>query len=106
MAHNETHLGWLKYTTETESNTLIQEINTCLGFPTADGKTLTWSEPSCLQNDYEGSQTESGWFVIIKDECYDCLSQEQKDNMITELPYYIACGTPMPNPSGDTENYL
>jgi hypothetical protein len=106
MSHEAGHLGWLKYTTESEANNLISSINTCLGFPTPDGKTTTWAVPSCLQNDYEGSETESGWFVIIKDECYDCLSQAEKDEVINTLPYYIACGTPSPNPSGDTENNL
>ena len=106
MSHEAGHLGWLKYTTEVEADNLIGSIITCLGFPTPDGKTLTWSFPSCLQNDYEGSETESGWFVIIKDECYDCLSQAEKDAVINTLPYNIACGTPAPSPSGDTENNL
>ena len=97
-------LGWLKSNTEAEANLLVQQINGCLGLPTDDGLTLTWAIPSCLQNDYEGSETESGWFVIIKGECYDCLTQEQKDAILPSLPYNIACGTPQPPISGSTGN--
>ncbi len=101
---NSLVLGWLKSNTETEANLLVQQINGCLGLPTPDGLTLTWAIPSCYQNDYEGSETESGWFVIIKGECYDCLTQEQKDAILSSLPYDIACGTPAPPISGDTIN--
>jgi len=106
MAHENGHLGWLKYTTETEANELISQIDTCLGFPTADGKTITWAIPNCFQNDYSPNETESGYFVIIKDECYDCLTEQQKTEVISTLPYTIGCGTPEPSPSGDTQNYL
>lgn len=103
MSHESGHLGWLKYNTETEADTLISSINTCLGLPTPDGKTTTWAIPSCYQNDYEGSETENGWFVVIKGECYDCLSQDEKDAVIATLPYDIVCGTPAPI-SGSTGN--
>lgn len=106
MAHEAGHLGWLRYTTELEANTLIQQINSCLGFPTADGRTITWALPSCLQNDYSPYETDSAWFVIIKGECYDCLTQEQKDSVLPILPFNIVCGTPAPSPSGDTQNNL
>ena len=59
-----TLLGWLKSNTEAEANLLVQQINGCLGLPTPDGLTLTWAIPSCLQNDYEGSETESGLSLI------------------------------------------
>ena len=105
MAHENSHLGWLKYTTEEQANLLVQQINGCLGLPTEDGRTLTWYIPRCLQNDYSPNETESGYFVIIKDECYDCLTQPQKDAIISTLPYTISCGTPLPI-TGSTENYL
>jgi len=105
MAHENGHIGWIEYSTETEANDLIGRINTCLGLPTPDGKTITWALPVCYQNDYEGIETESGWFVIIHHEVYDCLTQAEKDVIITTLPYDISCGTPQPI-TGNTENIL
>lgn len=99
-------LGWLKSSTENEANLLVSQINECLGIPRPNCETLTWDIPTCLQNDYSPYDTENGWFVVIMDECYDCLTQEQKDQILTSLPYEISCGTPEPNPSGSTENYL
>ena len=100
-------LGWLKYDTETEANTFVTKINTCLGIPTAGGDTLTWDIPTCYQNDYEGSQTESGWFVTIKEQIDGCLTPEEQGAILPSLPYDIPCGTPAPpTPSGDTQNNL
>ena len=99
-------LGWLRFNLVVEANIFIGQINSHLGFPTPDGKTLTWDIPSCFQNDYSPNDTDQGWFVVIKNECYGALTQEQKDSIITELPFSIACGTPEPSPSGDTMNYL
>ena len=92
MSSESGYIGWLKYNTKEDADTFIGTINNCLGFPTPDGRTTTWAKPQCYQNDYEGSQTESGWFVVIRNECYDCLTQTEKDNVIDPLPYDIPCG--------------
>ena len=98
--------GWIRFNTYDAAETLVEQINSCLGFPTPDGKTQTWAIPSCLQNDYSPNDTDQGYFVIIKDECVGCLTDEQKAEVIETLPFNIACGTPEPSPSGDTMNYL
>jgi len=106
MFEKSTTLGWLKYDTEIEANNLISKINNCLGFPTPDGRTITWIIPSCFQDDYEGNETERGWFVVIKNECYDCLTTEEQLQIITSIPDgWVKCGTIEPPITGSTENY-
>lgn len=97
-------IGWLEFDTVNEASVVVSQINAHLGLPTPDSKTLTWCIPSCMSDDYYPNGTIQKWYVIIKGECYDCLTQEQKDNIITTLTYTIPCG--MPAPSGDTENNL
>ena len=98
-------LGWLGYTTETEAETTIQQINNCLGFPTEDGKTLTWTNPYCIQNGYSPTATTQNYYVIIKNQCFDCLTEEQKSE-IKDLPVgWYDCGTTSPI-TGSTENNL
>ena len=101
------YIGWIGYDTKEDADNLITQINICKGFPTPDGKTLTWTIPSCLSNGYYPTATTQNYYVIIKDEIMECLSQEQKDSIIFSLPEnYITCGTPIPTPSGSTENYV
>ena len=105
MAHGT--LGWLQFGDEAEANIFISQINGCMGFPTPDGKTQTWSEPSCLANGYYPTATTENWYVIVKDEIEGCMTPEQISQIITQLPIgWIECGTPEPNPSGDTQNFL
>lgn len=98
--------GWIGYNTHQEAITLVNKIDICLGLPTYDGKTSTWAIPNCLQDGYSPTATTQNYFVIIKDECYDCLTEEEKGQIIIDLPYSISCGTPIPSPSGTTENYV
>ena len=104
MAHGT--LGWLQFGDEAEANIFISQINGCMGFPTPDGKTQTWSEPSCLADGYYPTATTENWYVIVKDEIEGCMTPEQISQIITQLPDWIECGTPEPNPSGTTENYI
>ena len=98
-------IGWLEFDTINEASVFISQINSHLGLPTMDGKTLTWAIPTCLQDGYSPTATTENWYVIIKEEIMDCLTQEQKDSIIPSLPVdWYACGTPIPSPSGSTEN--
>lgn len=107
MAHELGHTGWIQLSNETEANDLINTINSCMGFPTPDGKTETWAIPFCLQDGYSPTATTESYFVIVKDQIKSCLTTEQWDSQITELPLgWVDCGTPEPTPSGSTENYL
>ena len=107
MAHELGHTGWIQLSNETEANDLITKINTCMGLPTPDGKTKTWSIPFCLQDGYSPTATTESYFVIVKDQIKDCLTQQEWDSQITELPIgWVDCGTPEPIPSGSTENNI
>jgi len=97
--------GWIEFGGQDEANVLIDQINECMGFPTPDGITISWANPNCMANGYFPTATTENWYVIIKEEIMDCLTQEQKDSIIPSLPVdWYACGTPIPSPSGSTEN--
>lgn len=105
MAHELGHTGWIQLSNETEANDLITTINSCMGFPTPDGKTQTWAIPFCLQDGYSPTATTESYFVIVKEQIKGCLTQEQWDSQITELPSgWVSCGTPEPPITGTTEN--
>ncbi len=107
MAHEAGHIGWLQFGDESEANIFISQINTCKGFPTPDGKTETWDEPSCLADGYFPTATTENWYVIIKEEIHDCLTPEQEAEIITSLPMdWYSCGELPPSPSGSTENNI
>jgi len=99
--------GWLQYNTHQEAITTVNKIDICLGLPTYDGGTKTWTIPTCLQDGYSPTATTQNYFVVIRDECYDCLTAEEKSQIISSLPaQWYNCGTPAPTPSGTTENYV
>ena len=91
----------LRYNTEFEANELLGQINLCLGLPTADGNTTTWSQVNHYC--YSGS-SEYGWTIVIKNDCIDCLTDTQKLDIV-ELPTDVVICPPIP-PSGSTENYV
>jgi hypothetical protein len=54
--------------------------------PTEDGLTVTWmSSPStiCLFDLETGDKTNIGYGVVINDESIDCLTPNQRDEIIT-----------------------
>lgn len=68
---------------------LINQINTCMGWPSAD--TDYWmSEPDwmCDFDLQTGDKTSIGYGVKIKDSIYDCLTPEQKSEVF-EIPTNI-----------------
>ena len=99
-------LGWLEFGDESEANLFVSQIDSCMGFPTPDGKTETWAYPACLANGYYPTATTENWYVIVKDEIEGCMTPEQISQIILELPLdWYECGTPVPSPSGSTMNY-
>lgn len=79
-------MNYILYANQSDAELLISQINSCKGFPTEDGLTLTWMTSSreiCEFNYETGSKISIGYGVIIEDEILDCLSQIQKDEIIT-----------------------
>jgi hypothetical protein len=88
-------------------NSFIDELNICLGLP--DGQTITWqAEPLniCLFDLETGQKTNLGYGVIINEECYECLTQTQKDEVMTPQSTINLCSWEPPLVSGQTENYF
>lgn len=90
-------LGWLDFPSDYDAEVFNSEIDTCMGFPTADGQTLTWADTRCM---FDGSSYH--YLIIITDEITNCLTQEQKDSIIQIQENWIDCF----NISGTTENYV
>jgi hypothetical protein len=64
---------------EQEANDLINQINTCMGWP-SDG-TNTWMvspDSMCEFNLQTGNKLPIGYGIIIKDRIVGCLTEEQK----------------------------
>lgn len=75
--------GWIKYNDITEAQSLIYNINTCMGFP--QGETLTWdTTPSFCTVGPTSAYTEFYGYVvkIDTDQMGQCLTQEQIDSII------------------------
>jgi hypothetical protein len=71
----------LKYNTQLEAIELIGQINLCLNLPTPDDETTTWARPIKYCSD--SGSTVYGYTVIIKDQCIDCLTDTQKQQIVT-----------------------
>lgn len=98
---------YLEFNTEEEANNLISHIDECMGFP--KGRTQTWAYPACFQNDYSPNETEVRYYVVVKEEIKDCLTQEQWDSQVFFPEDWVVCGTPsdiIDLTSGSTENYV
>ena len=72
-----------------EANNLINQINTCMGWPS--NGTITWQDTPdamCEFNLSTGEKLPIGYGVIIKDQIMNCLTEEQKTEVF-ELPSNI-----------------
>jgi hypothetical protein len=100
-------MSYIVYANEIDGINLISQINTCKGFPTQDGLTITWqngTNPVCEFNLDNGSKTQIGYGVIIGDEVYDCLTENQKQSIITFQGNINLCSWNAPIVSGTTTN--
>jgi hypothetical protein len=79
-------MNYILYVNELDGLNLISQINSCKGFPTQDGLTLTWqngTKPVCEFNLENGNKTQIGYGVVITDEVYECLNENQKHSIIS-----------------------
>lgn len=79
-------MDYIVYANETDGQSLISQIDTCKGFPTQDGLTLTWMispKSICEFNLETGAKTPIGYGVVITDEILSCLTDVQKQEIIT-----------------------
>lgn len=97
------HNSWLQFANETEANDVISTINTCMGYPTPDGKTTTWGTPLCYQDGYSPTATTESFFVIVREEIQQCLTQEQWDGRLHDIPTgWVPCGDEKPDNSPES----
>jgi hypothetical protein len=89
--------GFIKYNEDQAQQALdlVAQINDCLGLP--DGGTTTWSYATALCNlNPQTSGYTDFWGIVVKvdtDELANCLTQQQKDNVI-QLPEGLnICGS-------------
>jgi hypothetical protein len=70
---------YIIFINEQEAIDLINQINTCMGWP-GDG-TITWQlspDNMCEFDLTTGDKLPIGYGVIIQDRIYNCLTEEQK----------------------------
>jgi hypothetical protein len=94
------------FNTELEAMTFVSQINTCKGFPTENGETLTWQEIP-YQLCRFGSDNSSlflGYAIVVKDEILDCMTTEQKTEILIPESNVNLCSYVPPIPSGSTIN--
>jgi hypothetical protein len=72
-----------------EGNNLINQINTCMGWP--DNTTSTWMEQPDWMCEFDlnnGEKTSIGYGVIIKDQIMNCLTPQQQTEVF-DIPSNI-----------------
>ena len=94
------------FNTTTESNDFVNQINICKGFPTEDGKTLTWQETpyELCRFGQDGSSLFLGYAIIVHDEILSCMTEEQISEILPPESNVNLCSYVPPIPSGSTIN--
>jgi hypothetical protein len=94
------------FNTETEAMSFVSQINTCKGFPTENGDTLTWQETpyEICRFDVSGSSLFIGYGVIVNDEIIDCMTPEQQGEILYPEANIQSCSWVPPVVSGSTQN--
>lgn len=80
---------YIIFLNQQEATNLIAQINTCKGFPS--GGTITWQDSPDFMCEFDlttGDKTSIGYGVIIKDDIMDCLTEQQKSEVLV-LPSNI-----------------
>lgn len=81
---------YIIFINEQEAIDLINQINTCMGWPDGNG-TITWQvlpDNMCEFDLTTGDKLPIGYGVIIQDRIIDCLTEEQKGEVFV-LPSNI-----------------
>ncbi len=89
---NNNLTGWLQHASYDDAEAVIDGINVCKGWPDPSTGTETWGYPTCYQNGYSPSATTESYFVMVKDEIKDCLTQEQWDSQVQIPEGWVECG--------------
>jgi hypothetical protein len=94
------------FNTESEAMTFVSQINTCKGFPTENGETLTWqvSPYELCRFGADDSSLFLGYAITVKDEILSCMTQEQISEILTPESNVNLCSYIPPVPSGSTIN--
>jgi hypothetical protein len=94
------------FNTETEAMSFVNQINTCKGFPTQNGGTLTWQETpyEICRFDVSGSSLFIGYGIIVNDEIIDCMTAEQQGEILYPEANIQSCSWIPPLVSGSTQN--
>jgi hypothetical protein len=94
------------FNTDTEAMGFVSQINTCKGFPTADGATETWQQSSyeLCRFDVSGNSLFLGYAIIVDDEIIDCMTQSQQTEILYPEDNINFCSWIPPVPSGTTAN--
>jgi hypothetical protein len=94
------------FNTEIEANNFVSQINSCKGFPTQDGQTLTWQESpfELCRFGEDGSSLFIGYGIIVKNEILDCMTPEQQSEILYPEYNINLCSYVPPIPSGTTYN--
>lgn len=102
-------MQYIVYNNLENGRSLISQIDSCKGFPTLDGLTQTWQltpSPICEFNLETGEKTQIGYGIVIKDEILDCLTEVQKQEIISLQGNINLCSWEPIIVSGDTANYF
>jgi len=94
------------FNTQLEASSFVSQINECKGFPTEDGETLTWqlSPYEMCRFGEDGSSLFLGYGIVVKDEILNCMTLEQKTEILYPESNVNLCSWIPPIPSGSTQN--
>lgn len=78
---------------KSEAEAFIQQINSCLGYPSDGTTTYAFPELICEYDEQTGQSWEMGWGVEILDEIISCMTEQQQADILI-LPANInICGS-------------
>ena len=82
---------YLIFLYEQEAIDFVNQINTCMGYP-KNGTITYYNSPDvmCEYDSMTGDSLQIGYGILIKDFIIDCLTQEQKGDIII-LPDNMNC---------------
>lgn len=82
---------YLIFLQEQEAIDFVDQVNTCMGYPST-GTTTYYGSPDlmCEYDELTNQKQEIGYGIMIKDFILDCLTQQQLDDILI-LPANINC---------------
>jgi hypothetical protein len=94
------------FNTEAEAMSFVSQINTCKGFPTENGDTLTWQETpyEICRFSNNGSSLFIGYGIIVDNEIIECMTPQQQGEILNPEANIQSCSWVPPVVSGSTQN--